>query len=83
VKGISDALLRTEGTVLLKLFTLTRETIQLFHVMGEDFGCIYDGILGLEGGATIDYCNRVIAMSEVVLHFDDKPDETTVADPKF
>jgi len=46
VKGISDALLRTEGTVLLKLFTLTHETTHLLHVMGEDFGCRYDGILG-------------------------------------
>jgi len=46
VKGISDALLRTEGTVLLKLFTLTHETTHLFRVMGEDFGCRYDRILG-------------------------------------
>jgi hypothetical protein len=45
VKGISDALLRTEGTMLLKLFTLTHETTHLFHVMGEDIGCRYDGIL--------------------------------------
>jgi hypothetical protein len=46
VKGISDALLRTEGTVLLRLFTLTHETTHLFHVMGENLGCSYGGILG-------------------------------------
>ena len=49
--------------------------------MGDDFGCRYDGILGRafwkDRGATIDYCKRVITMSEVVLDFDDKPDETT------
>jgi hypothetical protein len=71
VKGISDVLLRTEGTVLLKLFTSTHETTHLFHVMGEDFGCLYDGILGRDfwkdKGATIDYCNRVIVMGEIVL----------------
>jgi len=81
VNGIFDALLRTEGTLLLKLFTLTHESTHLFHVMGEDLGCRYDGILGRDfwkdRGATIDYCNRVITMSEVVLDFDDKPDETT------
>jgi hypothetical protein len=81
VKGISDVLLRTEGTVLLNLFTSTHETTHLFHVMGENFGCLYDGILGQDfwkdKGATIDYCNRVIVMGEVMLHFDDRPDETT------
>jgi hypothetical protein len=46
VKGISDALLGTEGTVLLILFTLTHETAHLVHVMGEDLGCRRDGILG-------------------------------------
>ena len=46
VKGISNAPLRTEGTVLLKLFTLTHETTHLFHVMGEGFGCRCNGILG-------------------------------------
>jgi hypothetical protein len=81
VKGISDALLRTAGTVLFKLYTLTHETTHLFHVMGEDFGCRCDGILGRDfwkdRGATVDYCNSVITMSEVVLQIDDKPDETT------
>ena len=35
VKGISNALLRTEGTVLLKLFAATHETTHMFHAMGE------------------------------------------------
>jgi len=81
VKGISNALLRTGGTVLLKLFTLTHETTHLFHVMGESFDCWYDGILGQDfwrnKGAIIDYCNCEITMGEVVMEFDDKPDETT------
>ena len=81
VKGISNALLRTDGTVLLRLFTLTQETTQLFHVMGEGFDCRYDGILGqdfwMDKGATIDYCNHEITMGEVVMDFDDKSDETT------
>jgi len=81
VKGISNALLRTEGTVLLKLFTLTHETTHLFHVMGEGFDCRYNGILGQDfwrdKGAIIDYCNREITMGEVVMDFDDKLDETT------
>ena len=58
VKGISNSLLRTEGTVMLKLLTLTHETNHLFHVMGEGFDCRYDGILGQDfwkdKGATID-----------------------------
>jgi len=45
VQGISNALLRTEGNVSLKLFTLRHETTHLFHVMGEGFDCWYDGIL--------------------------------------
>jgi hypothetical protein len=49
--------------------------------MGEDLGCRYDGILERDfwkdRGATIDYCNRVITMSDVVLHFADIPDERT------
>ena len=46
VKGISDVLLRTEGTVLMKLFTLTHETTHMFHVKGGNFDFQYDGILG-------------------------------------
>jgi len=44
------------------------------------FDCRYDGILGQDiwrnKGAT-DYCSREITMGEVVMDFDDKPDETT------
>jgi hypothetical protein len=46
--------------------------------MGKDFDCRYDGILGQEfwknKRATIDYCNRVITMGEIVMDFDDDPD---------
>ena len=80
-KGISDAILRTEGTVLLKLFTLTHEMTHLFHVIGDKFDFRYDGILGQDfwkdKGATTDYCDRVITMDEVVIDFDDEPDEMT------
>jgi len=78
VKGISDILLRTEGTVLLKLFTLMHETTHLFHIIGDYFDFRYDGILVQDfwkgKRATIDYCNHVITMGEVVLDFDDQPD---------
>ena len=39
VKGIANTLLRTEGTVTLKLFTPTHETTHTFHVMGDNFDC--------------------------------------------
>jgi hypothetical protein len=80
VKGISNAPLRTEETVLLKLVAVTHETTHLFHVIGG-FDCRYDCILGQDfwrnKGATIDYCSREITIGEVVMNFDDKPDETT------
>jgi hypothetical protein len=89
VKGISDALLRTDGTVLLKYFTTTQETTHLFQVMGDSLDCRYDGILGQnfwkDKRATIDYCN-VITMGEIVMDFDDEPEETTdvnhISNPK-
>ena len=81
VKGISDVLLRTDGTVLLKLFTLTHETTHQFHVIGDNFDFPYDGILGQDfwkcKRATIDYYKRVITIGEVVLDFDDETDDTT------
>jgi hypothetical protein len=46
VKGISNALLRTEGTAALKLLTPTHETTHTFHIMGNSFECNYGGILG-------------------------------------
>ena len=70
VKGISNALLRTE-MLMLKLFILPHEITHLFHVMGEGFECRYDWILGQDfwkdKGATIDYCNHEIIMGEVVM----------------
>jgi hypothetical protein len=39
VKGISNALLRTEGTVTFTLLTPTQETKHTFHVMGSSFEC--------------------------------------------
>jgi len=81
VKGISDVLSRTTGTLLLKWFTLTHETSHLFHVIGDNFDFRYYGILDQEiwkgKRSTIDYCNSVIIMGDVVMDFDDEPEETT------
>jgi hypothetical protein len=81
VKGISDALLYTEGTTLLNLFTLTHKTTHVYYIMGDNFDCQYDGILGQDfwknKRVTVDYCNREISMDEVVLNFDDEPNGTT------
>jgi hypothetical protein len=80
LKGISDLILKTEGTTALKLLTSTHETIHVFHVVGSDFGCQYDAILGQDFWkkyrATINYCDRTITMSDVVLKFDNKTNET-------
>ena len=85
VKGISNTLLKTKETVLLKLFTATHETVHLFDIIGNDFDCRYDGILGQDfwkdKEATINYCNRVISMGDVVLDFHDKPHVTTDLTP--
>jgi hypothetical protein len=35
VRGISNSLLKTEGTVTLRLLTPTQETTHTFHVMGD------------------------------------------------
>jgi hypothetical protein len=43
VKGISNALIRTEATMVLKLLTAMRP--YTFHVMGYGFVFHYDGIL--------------------------------------
>jgi hypothetical protein len=78
VKGITNALLRTEGTITLTLLTPTHETKHTFHVMGSSFECQYDGLLGRDfwenKEATINYCDRTIIMGEVVLDFDNKTD---------
>ena len=76
VKGIANTLLRTEGTVTLKLFTPTHETTHTFHVMGDNFDCRYDGILGRDfwedKRANISYCDSEIVMGDVTIRFDPK-----------
>ena len=46
IKGISDAVLKTEGIIELKLLTDTHETVHAFHVLGEPSALQYDGIVG-------------------------------------
>jgi hypothetical protein len=46
VKGISKGVMKTKGTINLKLFTDTHETTHDFHVIGDSFQLQYDGILG-------------------------------------
>ena len=46
IKGISNTVMRTEGTIELKLFTETRVTTNTFHVLGMDSEMLYDVILG-------------------------------------
>jgi hypothetical protein len=76
MKGISNALLRTEGTAALKLLTPTHETTHTFHIMRNSFECNYDGILGQDfwkdKRAFINYCDRKIIMGEVMMNFDDE-----------
>ena len=71
--------MRTEGTARLKLFTPTHETTHVFHVMGNDFGYQYDGILGHDfwktHRSTINYCDRTITMGEVIMSFDNEVNE--------
>jgi hypothetical protein len=38
--------MKTEGIIMLKLFTDTHETTHKFHFVGDEFGIHYDGILG-------------------------------------
>lgn len=79
IKGISNTILKTEGTMLLKLFTDTHETTHNFHVVGNEFGIQYDGILGRDffedKQSIISYCDRQISMGDVVVRFDPKPDK--------
>jgi hypothetical protein len=80
LKGISDLILKTEGTTTLKLLTSAHETTHIFHVVGSDFGCQYDGILGQDFWkkyrATINCSDHTITMSDVVLKFDNKTNKT-------
>ena len=79
IKGISKAVMRTEGTVELKLFTETHETTHTFHVLGEDSEMHCDAIFGKdfleERDSVINYCSRQLVMNEVIVNFDPKPRE--------
>jgi len=79
IKGISDTIMKTEGTITLKLFTDTHETTQTFHVVGNEFGIQYDGILGRnffeDKQSIINYCDQQVIMGDVVVKFDPKPDK--------
>jgi hypothetical protein len=78
-KGISNSVLKTEGTTELKLPTTTHETTLTFHIMGSDFQFQCDGIIGRgfweEKRDTISYCNREIIMGDIVIKFDPKNDD--------
>jgi hypothetical protein len=78
VRGVSNLVLKTEGTTKLKLATTTHETIHTFHIMGSDFQLQYDGILGRDfwedKEAAINYCNREIIMGNIIIKFDSKGD---------
>jgi hypothetical protein len=80
VKGISNALLRTEGTAALKLLTPTHEATHTFHIMGNSFECNYDGILGQDfwkdKKAIINYCDRKIIMGEMTINCNDETNRT-------
>jgi len=45
IKGICNAVLKTAGSVELKLLTATHESSHLFHVLEEPSALQYDGIL--------------------------------------
>ena len=46
IKGIGNVVLKTAGTVELKLLPATHETSHLFHVLEEPSALQCDGILG-------------------------------------
>jgi hypothetical protein len=76
VREISNALLKTDGTITFKLLTPTHENTHTFHVMGDSFDCQYNEILDRDiwenKRATINYCDRTIVMCEVMINFDDE-----------
>ena len=77
IKGIGNVVLKTAGTVELKLLTATHETSHLFHVLEEPSALQCDGILGKdfleEKESIINYCSRQIIMNdEVIVNFDEK-----------
>ena len=65
---------------MLTFFTQTHEATHVFHVVGSNFGCQDDGILGQDfwklHRATINYCDRIITMSIVIMKFDSETDGT-------
>jgi hypothetical protein len=77
IKGIFNTIMKTEGTIILKLFTDTHETTHTFHVVGNEFGIQYDGILGRnffeDKQSIINYCDQQSIMGAVVVKFDPKP----------
>ena len=46
INEISNAVMKTEGIIDLKLLTDTHAKVHTFHVLGEPFELHYDGILG-------------------------------------
>ena len=77
-KGISNTIMKTEGTTDLKLFTDTHGTTHTFHVLGENSELLYGAILGKDffemKENVINYCSHQIIMNdEVVVNFDPKP----------
>ena len=79
IKGISNTIMKTEGTIILKSFTDTHETTHTFHVVGNEVGIQYDGILGRnffeDKQSIINYCDQQIIMVDVVVKFDPRPDK--------
>jgi hypothetical protein len=63
IKGIFNTVMKTDGTVALKLSTDTHETTHTFHVVGNEFGIHYDGILGRNffeaKQSIINYCDQL------------------------
>lgn len=80
VKGISNTILKTKGTVKLKLSIGPHETRHTFHVMEGNLQWQYDGILGRDfwedKRANISYCDRRVTMGNVVIDFDPKTNGT-------
>jgi hypothetical protein len=82
IKGISNAIMKTKGTIMLKLFTDTHENTHSFHVVGNEFGNKYDGILGRDffedKQSIINYCNRQVLVGDVVVKFGPMPEKISI-----
>jgi hypothetical protein len=77
IKGISNTTMRTEGSISLKIFTETHETMHIVHVFGEDSEMHYDAMLDKdfleERKSVINYCSSQLLMNnEVDVNFDKK-----------